>query len=790
MKRRNKVFVIIFSALLGIQSMGLPNAFAEMRPVEKDIFDDIERKRHPMGGIKCDNRKIIRDIMEMNYEGKSLEFKLYCLSMLFRLGAKSGYINSFVEKNRINLDDTSNPGYIYLIYRSIYYRREVLPYADMSEKLNKKLNESLDKILNNGIALLSDILRDKEKFRKYSDFYKKYIMRSIFYIQKNGLTYIPKAELKSLLKGFTYKDFGSGLESLFPYIRAAETDNLTKKRLIEEGIRKFKNIDEFLKDKDRRGLLLEYLKIPEVDCKKKYEFACKMIEYYKNIMSVHTDPHHSEYLRYVNVVSILASVPVGDNSYKKVQIQEWLTCYEKKCRKPVFSDKRFVEIIIEFCKEIGIDNEYKIRLMENLINYYTGIFKESVVCNPNYQEAVLLYGKISGGDNKNKEKLLLELISYYIVVFKESVLHNPNYQEAVLAYGGIPGGDTTYKGVLIQELIEYYKENYKDVLNNPTYEEIVLVYEEILWGNLEYKEKLVEELINNYRERLKEFALDNQRYEQLVLAYAKIPRGNMKNKGKLLKELISYYPKKCDGDVLGNPKYEQLVLTCVRNYGISNDYKIALLKEFIRRYRSVYGVSVLSNPTYEEAVLMYERINRNNMKKYEEQLIKELLNYYKKTFKEDVLNNIQYVRTVLAYARIHNDDTIDQGNWMKKLIDLYREKFQKSPLHIPEYRDAVLLYAKNKDVTDTVKSALLRELIDFCKYVPKYDSFTNEAMATYVKIPGNNLENKIEYLEKLIEVGLGRRYDLSYTISSILDSEYYDLETSQILKLGDLVKKI
>ena len=134
MKKRNKVFSIIFSTILGIQSMGLPSVFAEMSLDEKEIFSRIESKRHDP---KYKNyEKIIDFINCMKYKGKSLDFKLYCLSMLFRLGAKANDINEFITKNGIDLDDTSNPYYIYIIYRSLYYRIEVLPKVGINEELN------------------------------------------------------------------------------------------------------------------------------------------------------------------------------------------------------------------------------------------------------------------------------------------------------------------------------------------------------------------------------------------------------------------------------------------------------------------------------------------------------------------------------------------------------------------------------------------------------------------------------------------------------------------------------
>lgn len=60
-----------------------------------------------------DYERIINNIIccivnGIEYEGKSLDFKLHSLSELFRLGANAGNINEFITKNGINLDDTSN----------------------------------------------------------------------------------------------------------------------------------------------------------------------------------------------------------------------------------------------------------------------------------------------------------------------------------------------------------------------------------------------------------------------------------------------------------------------------------------------------------------------------------------------------------------------------------------------------------------------------------------------------------------------------------------------------------
>ena len=91
---------------------------------------------------------------------------------------------------------------------------------------------------------------NKEEFRKYPDYLKRYIMRSLYYIQKDRDIRIPEVTLKPLFKNFTGEDFKSSVGLLFQYIKGAEIDNSTKIKLIEEVTQRFRNIDELLKTKD------------------------------------------------------------------------------------------------------------------------------------------------------------------------------------------------------------------------------------------------------------------------------------------------------------------------------------------------------------------------------------------------------------------------------------------------------------------------------------------------------------------------------------------------------------
>nr|DAN89442.1 MAG TPA: hypothetical protein [Caudoviricetes sp.] len=697
MKKINKVCSLIFSAILGIQSMGFPSIFAEMTPVEKVSFDSIEKNRHDP---KYRSEELIRFINTTVCIKSSVDFKLYCLSILLRLNANAGDINRFISRNGIDLDDTSNLCYIGLIYRAIYYCCEKALTPDVDIK-NKELKKNLIKILSNGEKLLLCILRNKGEFRKCPDYFKKHIMRSLYCIRKHGFNFISEEELKPLLENFTSEDFKSSVGLLFPYIRSFEIDNSTKIKLIEEVTQKFRNIDELLKDKDCRCLMIEYSRMPEGNCTQRYEVICKLIEYYRNTMSMPNNYNHDEYSYYLDAISVITMISAGDNNYKKAIIQEFLDCYKKKFNKSALSDEQYAKMIICICRRPGLDDEYKIKLLKEIMKYH-----------------------------------------------KE--LNDPLYEDAVLTYGRIPEYDTEEKRKLLGELINYYRKNskdIKDILVNTKYGELVLVYGRIPGGDLEYKEGLIKELINDYKIRLGESTISDNKYGQLVLAYARIPRGDLKNKENLLIELINHY-------------------------------------------QSTFGETEQSNPNYQQAVLAYARIPEGNWKN-KENLSEKLINHYQSTLGETAQSNSNYQQAVLTYAKIPTRNNLEnKKKLLTELIEYYtrNSKNVEDKLKNPLYQESVFAYGTLPVDNSEYKVNLLKELIDFYKTDPKYDSLANKTMAAYVRIPIGNLKCKIEYLEKLVEAGLENKYNLLAVIRNIIKFES-NLDDSQKTKLEELKKK-
>lgn len=570
MKKINKVCSVICSVILGIQAMGSSAVFAEMSFDERNFFNFIEESRHNFECRNGDYQALISFINKTVHEWRSVDFKLYCLSILFKLGANAGDINRFIAKNEINLDDTSNLYYINLIYRSIYYCRKI----SSQTSINKELEDNLVKIIDNGSALLSRILSDKKEFIEYPNYLKKYIMRSVYCIRECGFTCIPEEKLESFLKSFTSEDFKSSVTSLFSYIKLSEIDNLTKIKLIEEVTQGFRNIDELLKNRDCRLLLIEYSGMPEADCRKRYRLMRELIEYYRNTMSMPDNPTHDEYSHYLEAMSLLATIPEGDNNYKKEVIQEFLKCYKKNFKKSALSNEQNAKMIIFICNKNGIDSRYRIKLVKKIMKYH----KE--LNDPLYEEAVLICGKIPEYDMENKRKLL-------------------------------------------GELIEYYRKNSKDILVNPTYQKLVLVYGRIPGGDSKYKEILIKELINDYKIRLGKSALSDYRYEQLALTYARIPEEDLENKEKLLKELIEYCSKNSKNveDKLKNPLYEEAVLIYGRKPGGDLKNKEKLLKELIDFYKTARKYDSLAN----ETMAVYVKIPRSDLKnkiKYLKKLVK------------------------------------------------------------------------------------------------------------------------------------------------------------------------
>ena len=736
MRKINKVCSIIFSAILGIQSIGFPSVFAEMTPVEKGFFDSIEEGRH---NPRCRSEGLIHSINTTVCEKSSVDFKLYCLSILFRLNANEDDINRFISRNGINLDDTSSLCYTDLIYRAIYYCCERALTPDVSIT-NEELKENLIKILSNGKKLLLRILRNKGEFRKCPDYFKKHIMRSLGCIRKHRFNFIPEEELKPLLENFKSEDFKSSVGLLFPYIKSFEIDNSRKIKLIEEVTQGFRNIDELLKDKDCRCLMVEYSRMPEGNCMQRYNVVRKLIEYYRNTMSIPNNCNHAEYPYYLEAISVIATIPVGDNNYKKEIIQEFLNCYKKTFKKSALSNEQNAKMIIYICRKIGIDDEYKIKLLKEIIKCH----KE--LNDPLYEDAVLTCGKIPEYDTEEKRKLLGELINYYRKNSKDikDILVNTKYVELVLVYGRIPGGDLKYKEGLMEELIDDYKIRLgESAISDHKYGELVLTYARIPGGDLENKEKLLEKLINYYQLNPEKISQDDSKYQQAVLAYARIPEGDWENKENLLEELIKHYQSIFRETVQNDSNYQQAVLAYAKIRGGDLENKEKLLEELINYYQLKFGKTVQSDSNYQQAVLTYAKIPRSNLGNRRNLLI-ELIKYCIENSEndEDKLKNPLYEKSVLAYGTLPVDNS--------------------------EY-----------------KVNLLKELIDFYKTDSKYDSLANKTMVAYIKIPISNLKCKIEYLEKLVKAGLGSKYNLSGIIRNIMKFEWSNLDDSQKLKLRE-----
>ena len=782
MKKMSKVCSVICSAILGIQSIGFPSVFAEMTPVEIGFFNSIEKDRHDP---RCKSEDLIHFINTKVYKKSSVDFKLYCLSMLLRLNANAGDINGFISKNGINLDDTSNLCYIGLIYRAIYYYCEKALTPDVSIT-NKELKKNLTKILSNGKKLLLRILCNKGEFRKCPDHFKKHIMRSLYCSREHGFDFISEEELKPLLENFTSEDFKSSVGLLFPYIRSFEIDNSTKIKLIEEVTQKFRNINELLKDKDCRCLMIEYSQIPEANCMKRYEVISKLIEYYRNTMSMPDNYNHAEYSYYLEAIYVIAMIPAGNNNYKKTIIQEFLNCYKKKFKKFALSDEKNLKMIIHMCSKPGLDDEYKIKLLKEIIKHHKKLN------DPLYEDAVLACGKIPKYDMEEKRKLLGELINYYRKNSKniKDILVNTKYGDLVLVYGRIPGGDLKYKEGLIEELINDYKIRLgESAISDYKYEQLVLAYARIPGGNLENKEKLLEKLIKHYQPTLGKTPQSDSNYQQAVLIYARIPEGNLENKEKLLENLIKYYQSALGKTPQSDSNYQQAVLAYARIHGGNFEIKEKLLEELIKYYQSALGKTPQSDFNYQQAVLAYAKILGGNLGN-KAKLLEELINYYQLKFGETAQSDSNYQQAVLAYAKIPRSNLENKKNLLIELINycIKNSKNAKDKLKNPLYEESVLAYGILPVDNSEYKVNLLKELIDFYKTDPKYDSLANRTMAAYVKIPRSNLECKIEYLEKLVEAGLGKKYNLLTIIENIINYEH-SLDASQIDKLEKLREK-
>ena len=158
---------------------------------------------------------------------------------------------------------------------------------------------------------------------------------------------------------------------------------------------------------------------------------------------------------------------------------------------------------------------------------------------------------------------------------------------------------------------------------------------------------------------------------------------------------------------------------------------------------------------------------------------------------ETAQSNSNYQQAVLTYAKIPTRSNLEnKKKLLTELIEYYtrNSKNVEDKLKNPLYQELVFAYGTLPVDNSEYKVNLLKELIDFYKTDPKYDSLANKTMAAYVRIPIGNLKCKIEYLEKLVEAGLENKYNLLAVIRNIIKFES-NLDDSQKTKLEELKKK-
>ena len=125
--KMKKIATFMLSAVLSTSLLG-PNVFAEMRPVEKDVYiNKIETDLR----IPEERQNVIDLVLRMASEqGHSKEFAMYGLSVLIKLKASVDEINNLLTGTGLSLYDTSNDMYSTLLYEVLNIYPNINKFPD------------------------------------------------------------------------------------------------------------------------------------------------------------------------------------------------------------------------------------------------------------------------------------------------------------------------------------------------------------------------------------------------------------------------------------------------------------------------------------------------------------------------------------------------------------------------------------------------------------------------------------------------------------------------------------